>query len=197
MEFSDLRPMHTGAAASAGMGTMNHLHSKQMGFAAAQRLQMAKAMGSPRGGVANMGGPAPVNPIRPPTAPGGPAAPGAPPAPGGDFRQHVAAATGLPGVSVPEVHQAIGAMAQMGQINPFQAHALVAHRGPLAGPAGAQTVGKIANTVKLMRARRGGAGMAPPPNPGPMAPPMAPRPPMGMPGQGGIANGGMPAGMGQ
>lgn len=190
---------HTGASASAGMGTLNHLHTKQMGFQAAQRLQMAKALGSPRGGVASMGGaPPPVNPIRPPMAPpGAPMAPGAPQAPGGpqapqapggDFRQHVAQATGLPGVSVPEVHQAIGALAQAGQFSPVQAHALVAHQGPLQGPAGAQTVGKIAMAVKGLRARQGGAG-GPPGMGGPSQPGMGGPPPM--------SGGGMPPGMGQ
>lgn len=166
------------------MGTMNHLHSKQMGFQAAQRLQMAKALGS--GGMASPGSPAagmapPVNAIRPPIAPQAPAAPMAPQAPqGGDWRQHVAQASGLPGVSAPEIHGAVGALAQAGQLNPVQAHALMAHQGPLQGQAGAQTVGKVAQAMKMLRARRQGAGGPP-----------------GMPSQGPVSQGGMPAGMGQ
>lgn len=173
------------------MGTMNHLHSKQMGFQAAQRLQMAKALGS--GGAAVPGSPAagmapPVNAIRPPMAPQAPAAPMAPQAPqGGDWRQHVAQASGLPGVSAPEIHGAVGALAQAGQLNPVQAKALMAHQGPLQGQAGAQTVGKVAQAMKMLRARRQGA----------MAPPMGAGGPPGMPSQGPVSQGGMPAGMGQ
>lgn len=184
MSFPHLHAAHTGASASAGMGTMNHLHSKQMGFQAAQRLQMAKALGS--GGAAVPGSPAagmapPVNAIRPPMAPQAPAAPMAPQAPqGGDWRQHVAQASGLPGVSAPEIHGAVGALAQAGQLNPVQAHALMAHQGPLQGQAGAQTVGKVAQAMKMLRARRQGAGGPP-----------------GMPSQGPVSQGGMPAGMGQ
>lgn len=178
------------------MGTMNHLHTKQMGFQAAQRLQMAKALGG--SGGAPMA--APVGAIRPPMPPQAPAGmqpPMPPQAPqSGDFRQHVAQASGLPGVSAPEVHQAIGALAQAGQFNPIQAHALVAHQGPLQGQAGAQTVGKIAQAVKMLRARRAGAGGPPGmgmPQPGAMRPPMQPQ---GMPTNGPVAGGGMPAGMG-
>lgn len=171
------------------MGTMNHLHSKQMGFQAAQRLQMAKALGS--GGAAVPGSSAagmapPVNAIRPPMAPQAPAAPMAPQAPqGGDWRQHVAQASGLPGVSAPEIHGAVGALAQAGQLNPVQAHALMAHQGPLQGQAGAQTVGKVAQAMKMLRARRQAS------QPRPMAAPG------GMPSQGPVSQGGMPAGMGQ
>jgi hypothetical protein len=137
------------------MGTLNHLHTKQMGFAAAQRLQMAKTLGgTPGGGAAGNASPmvAPVNPAGHP----------------GDYRQHVAQATGLPGVSGPEVHGAIGALTQAGQLSPVQAHALVVHQGPLHGPGGAQTVGKIAQAVKMLRARRAAAGP-------PQGPQMAPQ----------------------
>lgn len=165
MSFPHLQAAHTGASASAGMGTLNHLHTKQMGFAAAQRLQMAKTLGgSPGGGAASN------------------ASPMAPPPGQGDYRQHVAQATGLPSVSVPEVHQAIGALTQAGQFNPVQAHALVTHQGPLHGPGGAQTVGKIAQAVKMMRARRAAAGPV-------QGPQMAP--------QGALPPGIVPPGVGQ
>lgn len=174
------------------MGTMNHLHTKQMGFQAAQRLQMARALGG--SGASPMGaqpGPmaAPVNPIRPPMAPGAPIPPGAPQAPQapsqGDWRQHAAQASGLPGVSAPEVHNAVGALAKAGQFSPIQAHALVTHQGPLQGQAGAQTVGKVAQAMKMIRARQ---------QQGAARPMQAPQ---GMPTNGPVAGGGMPAGMGQ
>lgn len=176
------------------MGTMNHLHTKQMGFQAAQRLQMAKALGGGGGPGPSGGSIAPVNAIRPPQAPAAPMAPGAPQAPqapqGGDWRQHAAQASGLPGVSAPEVHNAVGALAQAGQLNQIQAHALMTHQGPLQGTAGAQTVGKVAQAMKMIRARQQ-AGQVRPPQPAGMVQPQ------GMPSQGPVSQGGMPAGMGQ
>ena len=115
-------------------------------------------------------------------------APGAPQAPQGDWRQHAAQASGLPGVSLPEVHNAVGALAQAGQLHPIQARALVSHQGPLQGQAGANTVGKVAQAMKMIRARRQGAAV------GSGGPPQAPG---GMPTNGPVAGGGMPAGMGQ
>lgn len=147
-----LKVPHTGVAASAGMGQLAHGHSQQMAFAANRRLQMARAMSgqpaqpSPTSGM--MG--------HPPQQPQG-----------GDFRQHVAQAAGVP-VGPQEVHQAIGAMAQAGHFTPLQAHALVSHQGPLHGPQGAQTVQKIAGVV------RQGRMSAAPPRP-PAAPGMGPQ----------------------
>lgn len=141
--INHLQQPHTGVAASAGMGALQHGHSQQMAFAANRRLQMARAMsGQPAqpGPMSGMMGHPPQQPQ-------------------GDFRAHVAQAAGVP-ASPQEVHQAIGAMAQSGQFTPLQAHALVNHVGPLQGPGGAQTVQKIAGAVRQRR-MAGGAPRPP------------------------------------
>lgn len=154
---------HSGAAASASMGSVAHGHSQQMAFAAAKRLQMARELSGAAAG----------------------------PAQGGDFRSHVAAATGLPGVTEPEVHGAIDALTQAKQLSPLQAAALKAHQGHLNGPAGAQTIQKIAGAVKQLRGAHAQQAQQV------QRPPMMPQPAAGMPTQGmPTANGGMPAGRG-
>jgi hypothetical protein len=161
------------------MAALHHGHSQQMAFAAQRRLNMARTLGAAGGASGGM-----MSPMGQPA--GG--------QPQGDFRQHVAAISGVPGVSPPEVHMAIDGLTQARQLTPLQGAALKAHQGPLNGPAGAQTVQKIAGAVRMRRQ----SAMAGQPRPGTMAPPPQPpgMPPQG-PGTGGGMPGGMPGGMGQ
>lgn len=157
-----------GMSASAGMDQHNHGRAQQGAYAAQQRLALARQLS----GKASA-----------PAAGGGAQT---------DFRHHVAHAAGVGQVSVPEVHAAIDALAQSGHLTPVQAIGLKHHKGHLHGPAGQATVSKIGMAV---RARRAAASR--PAMPRPMAPqpgPTAPQPGPAMPA---IANGGMPAGMGQ
>jgi hypothetical protein len=108
------------------------------------------------------------------------AAPAAAPSPvgGGDFRQHAARASGVPQVSPQEIHGAIDALTQAGHFTPLQGAALKHHQGALQGPQGIQAVAKIGQAIRARRA--------------------AARPQQGAgPSVGPVANGGMPAGMGQ
>jgi hypothetical protein len=185
MSFNHMSMPHSGAAAQASMGTLQHGRAMAGGHGAAQRLQMAAALGGGGGmGGSAMGQPQP------------------------DFRASVAQATGLPGVSPQEVHGAIAGLASAGHLSPLQAHALVAHQGPLHGPGGAQTVNKIAQAVKVRRpgGSAGGAPQAPQQQPRPMPQMNMPQPPMpgniqrpqgAMPTMGSpVSGGGMPAGIG-
>jgi hypothetical protein len=162
----------TGAAASGAMGTLAHGRAMAGGHGAAARLAMARNLG--QGGAAPQGQPQ------------------------GDYRDHVAAATGLPGVSPQEVHGAIAGLAAAGHLSPLQAHALVGHTGPLHGQGGASTVAKIAQAVKVRRPQA--APQAQLQQPRPMPQMAAPTPPMPgniqRPGMPAVASGGMPAGIG-
>lgn len=157
--FPQIHAPHTGASASAGMGNLDHTRAQHAAFSAARRLNMARSMSG------RVGAPAP--------AAGGP-----------DFRQHVSARVG--GASVPEIHGAIDALTAAKQFTPLQGAALKVHNGPLQGPAGMQTIHKIASAVTQRRSMAA------------QMPRVASVPSVPIGGtQGPIAGGGMPAGMGQ
>ena len=123
---------YKGAAQSGGF---NHNHASQMGHVAASRLKFRQAMsGAAPAGV-------------PDDHMVGSQAPGAPPA-HGNFKAHIAHAvhahTGHP-VTHNAVLQAIDGVTAKGGFTPAQGNALKAHKGPLVGPGGHDTMAKIAN----------------------------------------------------
>ena len=119
---------------AAQIGGFNHNHASQMATVAASRLKFRQALG---------GAPAAV----PATHVVGSQAPGAPP-PHANFKAHIAHAvqahTGQP-VTHNAVLQAIDGVTAKGGFTPAEGSALKAHKGPLVGPGGHDTMAKIAN----------------------------------------------------